>query len=564
MNGFDWNAWGPPLVVLAAGLVVGAFLALRSRKDSSQAVVADQSRSRRAVLEAKKAALYNQIRTLDADVEKLDRARFLAEREALVAAATDVVRALDAPDEAPAPEPETTTTETDGRALKAGLWVAGVMVFFGLLGMFLTEFSSQRNQGDSLTGNIATGVAERESAEVLAARTLLETEPNNLEALNLITYEALISRQLDEAMAMLDRARAIDPNNADVACHLAILQLSVGMFDKADEAISAALQAQPDRGRYHLWLGLLRMYQNRTDEAIVAIEKSLALGIRTDEQNFARSLLAEARNPQPAATPASVTTTPAGQPTYSGPDSGPVKLSGTVQLADGTEDIAGRTVFVMVYPSADVRMPLATLKLAVADLPFTYSFLEGHAMQGAPWPDTVWVTAKIDADGSAGSSAGDVTIERAGPITVGAPGPTLALPGAGAAAAPPEAPAPPDANAIFYAGAGGGPVQLAGRVALADGVEVHGDRVVYLIVYGAATGGRPVATARLKAADLPIAFSFEQGHAMTGGPWPEQFWVKARVDADGSPGASTGDVDSPILGPLKPGTVDVELTPGAP
>ncbi|MFM2249033.1 MAG: hypothetical protein RL071_5108, partial [Pseudomonadota bacterium] len=72
----------------------------------------------------------------------------------------------------------------------------------------------------------------------------------------------------------------------------------------------------------------------------------------------------------------------------------------------------------------------------------------------------------------------------------------------------------------------------------------------------------PVATAKLSRDGLPWSFQFEQGHAMMGGGWPEQVWIKARLDADGQPGASAGDVDSALMGPFAIGATGVELVIG--
>ena len=105
-------------------------------------------------------------------------------------------------------------------------------------------------------------------------------------------------------------------------------------------------------------------------------------------------------------------------------------------------------------------------------------------------------------------------------------------------------------------------MQLAGTVDRPAG-DLPDDRVVFLVVYRNAEGKAPpppVATARLTVADLPFTFKFEAGHSMTGGPWPEQVWIRARVDADGRPGpASADDIDSVLLGPLTPGTDGLQL-----
>jgi hypothetical protein len=46
---------------------------------------------------------------------------------------------------------------------------------------------------------------------------------------------------------------------------------------------------------------------------------------------------------------------------------------------------------------------------------------------------------------------------------------------------------------------------------------------------------------------------------MLGGQWPEEVWILARLDADGQPGRSEGDVESAVLGPLTAGASGLEL-----
>lgn len=547
MSELDWNTWGPPLAVLGAGVIVGLVVAFRSRGGSAQERAADAGQSEREALRARKTSLIEQIRVLDADMGKLDQAAFLAQREALVIEAAETLRQLDqlADTPAPAAPPQADDAAGDRRALRAGLWVSLVVVFFGILGVYLTESTKNRASGDSITGNTSATVAQQESEEVTAARAALAANPQDLEAINIITYNALTTRKLDEAMAMIDQARAIDAQSPDVLLHLAILQLSVGMFDKAEVALAQAVAAQPERGRHHLWMGLLRLYQNQPQAAVESIEKALSLGLRIDEQGFARQLLAEAKNPRPAAAAA-----PSG-PTYSGPGGGAATVAGTVALAEGTAEDPAATVFVMVYASAEKGRPVATLRTSAGALPFSFAFEEGHAMGGAPWPDQVWVTAKIDADGAAGSGPDDVTIDLVGPLAKGAQGAVLQLPGRGAPAAA-EAAAPEPA----------GPM-LAGRVELGDGVAAAPDQTVFLIVYGSAAGaGRPVAARRLRVGDLPATFSLGAGDTMGGSPWPDQVWVKAKVDADGSAGSSEGDLDGPLIGPIEAGASGVVVRAG--
>jgi len=429
----DWQTWGPPLVVLSLGVAVGLGLALTA---GGKRQADDDRLARLEDLQAKKAALLEQIRTLDADRDKLGEAAYASRREVLVGEAAATLAELERVEAAPAEVVAVEKAASGGGSTStsspfvAGLWAAGVLLFFGLLAVFLTSSSTERAQGGSMTGG-SEGRQATLSAEVEDAKARLEADANDLGAINTLAYDALLKRDLDNAMQLVDRARAIDENSPDVHVHLAILQLAVGMFDRADEELQKAIAARPDWGRPHLWMGLVRLYQERPDDAIAEIETAIGMGLRVDEQQFARQLLSDARNPRPA------------------------QASGAAQAPSGP----------------------------------------------------------------------------------------------------------------MYAGAGGGALQLAGTVARPD-TDLPADRVVFLVVYRNDTGTAPpppVATARLTVADLPFDFQFDAGHSMTGGPWPEQVWIRARVDADGQPGpASPDDIDSVLLGPVKPGSEGLALTFGAP
>jgi hypothetical protein len=61
---------------------------------------------------------------------------------------------------------------------------------------------------------------------------------------------------------------------------------------------------------------------------------------------------------------------------------------------------------------------------------------------------------------------------------------------------------------------------------------------------------------------VPTAIRFTENDLLMGGEWPEQVWVRARLDADGAPGAGPGDLDSPLVGPITLGQEGVELILG--
>jgi hypothetical protein len=48
-----------------------------------------------------------------------------------------------------------------------------------------------------------------------------------------------------------------------------------------------------------------------------------------------------------------------------------------------------------------------------------------------------------------------------------------------------------------------------------------------------------------------------------GGDWPEEVWLRARLDLDGDPMTrDAADLESPVLGPVGPGSEGLELVLG--
>ena len=94
----DWQTWGPPLVVLSIGIAVGLGLALTA---GGQRAIEDDRTARREDLTAEKATLLEQIRSLDADRDKLGESEYARRREELVGLAAKVLAELEALEKAP-------------------------------------------------------------------------------------------------------------------------------------------------------------------------------------------------------------------------------------------------------------------------------------------------------------------------------------------------------------------------------------------------------------------------------------------------------------------------------
>ena len=453
-----WSTWGPPLVVLLVGLVVGLGLALVARGQAAPGSV--ELRARREALLAKKDSLIEQIRLLEADRDRLPEAERAARREGLVLAASAVLAELEAlefkgaveaqveaqvaaqAEGASAAGPWTAAgpKKPAGTPVKSGLKIGGAIAFLGVMALGLTEAAKPRGAGMSVTGG-GGSAATTGAAAVQAAEAALALNPQDLAALNILTYEALLRRDFEAAMTHVEAARTVSPEHPDVLIHLAILRLSVGMYDVAAEALGRAIAAEPERGRGHLWLGLVRIYQDQRTDAVTELETALSLGLRADETAFARQMIAEAKAP-PGSRLTEATAEAAGGgaapaqtasgPSFSGPGGGGATLAGQASFGPKTAaalaELPGTVVFLMVYRNAEGRPPpVATAKASREALPWTFQFEQGHAMMGGAWPEQVWIKARLDGDGQPGSGPGDVDSALLGPFAVGATGAALVI-----------------------------------------------------------------------------------------------------------------------------------------
>ena len=113
------------------------------------------------------------------------------------------------------------------------------------------------------------------------------------------------------------------------------------------------------------------------------------------------------------------------------------------------------------------------------------------------------------------------------------------------------------------------------EIEAARDVEVHASGVVTLpesssvpergILFVAALrapvdGGPPLAAVRFPQFSFPMKFSMSAANMPMGGEWPEEFWIRARIDADGDPMTkSEDDLKTAILGPFSRGDSSIEI-----
>jgi len=518
----DWNVWGAPIAVMTIGMVVGIFLALKSKGGSRHDPAAEAW--------ALKDSLVDQLRSLRADKAKIGKAEYDYRWGRLVDEAATALKTAEEMDHAPTVSVETPAEhKTVSWGRRAG-WATAVVLFFVGLGAALQTSTSARKEGGIMTGGIQSDKPSME-AMIASLKAEAEADPTLIDPVNKLAHLAIQVGDLGLAMSWMDKARALAPDHPEVRTHLAILQASVGMAERASAELDVALEADPNFSEAHLWKGLIALQSGNRTAAIPSLEKALENATSREERSMASRALAEARRP-PATT----------------------KISGSLSLTEGSVAPSGGVLFVMVRRSAEgAGPPVAAIRLDPRGIPGTFTITDRDLMMGGAWPEQVWIEARLDADGNPTTKEpSDLVAARQGPFDAGTKDVNIEL-GGGASQTAEDDSSTPESTA-----------QIQGEIRLAAGQAQPETGAVFVIVRRSPTPqGPPVAAVRLNPSAVPGPFSVGDGDIMLGGPWPAQVWVQARADADGNAMTKgADDASSPLIGPLSPGALGVSLELG--
>ena len=412
MESFEWAVWGPALAVILAGLSLGFAIARREggAPRTHQGERQDLERERELALEALKA--------LELEQDKMSPEVYAQEREVLLARGANAARELDAAgaDEAtrdltaqlkahldvhgedafrhaiselgtsPAPRPAKDGMAPEWRGALTALTVVAVA---GLFYQFASQESSVRAPGASMTGNVAAPSPEAQDAEWLAR---LEADPNDLEAANTLTRNALMRGDAVGAMEWNQKAAAIGPNDPAALTYRAVLADTVGMTDRAISGLQEVTATHPNHGDAWAYLGVFLVRMGRPGEAVEPLERATEL---MPNEPGLKELVSQAR--AMARTQANV------PPGNASTGDAPTVVAGMVSLPEGVTVTGAETVYVSLRSPAG-GPPLAALKLPVASFPMAFTVTEADAisMGGAPrpFPEAVNLKVAIDGDGN--------------------------------------------------------------------------------------------------------------------------------------------------------------------
>lgn len=295
-----------------------------------------------------------------------------------------------------------------------------VVVVVPLLAFALYGVLGDQNaiRGVPLSPN-AAGDSQHLSMDAMIARVeaRLEKEPDDATGWLMLARSYGFAQRWGDAERAYDRARSLDPQNADVLVEYAgvLGRLSDGVLaGLPEEMLQAALQLDPTHLNAMFLMGHVKFQVARYDEALAMWEQvAEKLQPGSEDMQQLQGYIAEARTQ--LGLPVEAAPTVAAAPVEAAPaDKGPgrsirVSVDLDPALASGVapEDI----LFVYARAAQGPRMPLAITRVTASELPLTVTLDESMAMMPnltLATFDQVTVEARISKTGSAIPQSGDI------------------------------------------------------------------------------------------------------------------------------------------------------------
>ena len=294
--------WIPGIVVLSIGLIAGALYLLFGRKHAATAPADRVSDAQRRV-----DSLLAQLREHQGEKHQMDPAAWDAERDRLERAAAAAMRARDEVTKAPeAPAPGKKGTPAPAPAAPAGFfgrhpqlvgaaWGAGLVVFFGALGLWLAQDQKPRGAGDTATGTAGrdapgTPGAADDDRDFQAALSRVKDNPGADLSLTAEVIRELIGRtDFQQALELNERALGVDPFRTDLRVHRAFLKVVQGDREAGLAELGRLADLYPDGASALIFRGMAHMQARENREALSDFEGYLAV---TPPQNVPPQLRA--------------------------------------------------------------------------------------------------------------------------------------------------------------------------------------------------------------------------------------------------------------------------------
>jgi tetratricopeptide (TPR) repeat protein len=295
------NHWIPGIVVLSLGLIAGALYLLFGRKSAAAAPAEQEGDAQRRV-----DSLLSQLREHQGEKHQMDPTAWEAERDRLERAAADAMRARDALEKQPekasakgkkggSAEPAPTGFFGRHPQLVGAAWGAAVVIFFGALGLWLSQEQKPRGEGDTATGTAGRGEmagapTPDDDRDFQAALARVKANPGADLILSGEVIRELIGRNdFQQAQDLNERALGADPFRTELRVHRAFLQVVQGEKQAGMAELGKLADLYPDGNSALLFRGMVHMQAQEPKEALKDFEGYLAM---TPPQNVPPQLRA--------------------------------------------------------------------------------------------------------------------------------------------------------------------------------------------------------------------------------------------------------------------------------
>ena len=217
---------------------------------------------------------------------------------------------------------------------------------------------------------------------------------------------ALFTRDLESAMALMDRSRVAAPELPCTVTHMAALKVFIGRTDEANAALASLGAEAPNEAR--IWRAIIAMQAEDTESAKTLLRESVVNAEDSLERDFASYLLSSLMMP-PAQTPQT-------GPQSGGPQAGAgPAVTGVLQ---GSAEPGG-VLYIYVRSSETERgPPLAALQLKEWALPMDFDLSQAMVIRAVP--EEFYVSAKLSRSGDPMvTGPEDLVAKAVGPVKVG-------------------------------------------------------------------------------------------------------------------------------------------------
>jgi tetratricopeptide (TPR) repeat protein len=278
--------WLPGIIALGVAVTVAiAFVLASFRKHAPVAkkVAAEdlETRYQALIVQLKEHGANKHLHAPDAWAEeqaRLEQAAAAVLRER-AGAKHDALKAQ-ARAEKLASKPEPTGFFAKNPAIKGALWGAGVVGFFVILGIVLSQESKDRNDGQEMTGKVPDGARgpmepapPREDVELKTAMERANRSPDDIDALSNAAKELIARQMFDDAAPLIRRATAIDPFHVQTRTHRAVLLALEGQTHTALDELQHVADTFEDAYEARLFAGMLSLQLEDRERALAQFER---------------------------------------------------------------------------------------------------------------------------------------------------------------------------------------------------------------------------------------------------------------------------------------------------